>query len=248
MVVKEYGSENKDVIVLLHGGGLSWWNYIDEIELLKNDFHLVIPILDGHAGSDCDFSTIENNAAEIIKYIDDNFQGKVKLIGGLSLGGQVLIGILSQRENICEYALIESALTVPMPITYKLIKPTFGMSYGLIKKEWFSKLQFRSLKMPEKIFPIYYEDSCKISKDNLIAFMRANANYTIKPSLSNSKAKALILVGEKERPIMIKSAKIIHEKLLGSKLKILDGYYHGDISLNQPKQYVETLLNLIKSI
>ncbi|MGN0797284.1 MAG: alpha/beta fold hydrolase [Christensenellales bacterium] len=248
MVVKEYGSENKDVVVLLHGGGLSWWNYIDEIELLKNDFHLIIPILDGHSGSDCDFSTIENNAEEIIKYIDDNFQGKVKLIGGLSLGGQILIEILSQRENICEHALIESALTIPMPITYKLIKPTFGLSYGLIKKKWFSKMQFASLKMPEKLFPFYYEDSCKISKDNLIAFMRANANYTTKPSLSNNKAKALVLVGEKERPIMIKSAKIIHEKLLGSQLQILGGYYHGDISLNHPKQYVETLLNLIKSI
>lgn len=42
MVVKEYGAENEDVIVLLHGGGLSWWNFIGEIELLKNDFHLVI--------------------------------------------------------------------------------------------------------------------------------------------------------------------------------------------------------------
>ncbi len=23
----EYGKENSDVIILLHGGGLSWWNY-----------------------------------------------------------------------------------------------------------------------------------------------------------------------------------------------------------------------------
>lgn len=164
------------------------------------------------------------------------------------MGGQVLIEILSQRENICEFALIESVLTIPMKITYKLIKPTFGVSYGLIKKEWFSKMQFRSLKMPQKLFSHYFEDSCKISKDNLIAFIRANANYTIKPSLSNSKAKALVLVGEKERPIMKKSAKIVHEKILGSQLKILDGYYHGDISLNYPQRCVDTLLNLIKSI
>ena len=25
MVVKEYGKTNKDTIILLHGGGLSWW-------------------------------------------------------------------------------------------------------------------------------------------------------------------------------------------------------------------------------
>ena len=23
----EYGKENKNVIIILHGGGLSWWNY-----------------------------------------------------------------------------------------------------------------------------------------------------------------------------------------------------------------------------
>lgn len=52
MEYKEYGSKNNDIIILLHGGGLSWWNYIDEISLLENEFHIVIPILDGHSGSD----------------------------------------------------------------------------------------------------------------------------------------------------------------------------------------------------
>ena len=51
MEYKEYGSKNNDIIILLHGGGLSWWNYIDEISLLENEFHIVIPILDGHSGS-----------------------------------------------------------------------------------------------------------------------------------------------------------------------------------------------------
>ena len=41
MEFKEYGIKNKDMIILLHGGGLSWWNYIDEIELLKDKFHII---------------------------------------------------------------------------------------------------------------------------------------------------------------------------------------------------------------
>lgn len=232
MIVKEYGSTNKEVLILLHGGGLSWWNYADEIELLKNEFHLIIPILDGHSESDVDFTTIENNADEIIKYVDEKFQGRVKLIGGLSLGGQILLEILSRRNNICEYAVIESALAIPMKTTYRLISPTFHISYGLIKKKWFSRLQFKSLKMQEKLFSLYYEDSCKITKGNLIAFMKANANYRLKQGLSDSKAKALIVVGKEERPIMKKSAKLIHEKLPDSKLIVLDGYYHGDLSIN----------------
>lgn len=53
------------------------------------------------------------------------------LIGGLSLGGQILLEILSQREDICRYALVESALVVPSKLTYSMIKPAFGSCYGL---------------------------------------------------------------------------------------------------------------------
>jgi pimeloyl-ACP methyl ester carboxylesterase len=41
MVVKEYGKTNKDTIILLHGGGLSWWNYEEVAELLKDEYHII---------------------------------------------------------------------------------------------------------------------------------------------------------------------------------------------------------------
>ena len=164
MEYKEYGSKNNDIVILLHGGGLSWWNYIDEISLLENEFHIVIPILDGHSGSDTNFTSIESNALEIINFINKNYNGKVKLIGGLSLGGQILLEILSKNPNICECAIIESALVMPMDFTYKMIEPIFNLSYCLISKKWFSKLQFKSLKLKKSLFALYYEDTCKITK------------------------------------------------------------------------------------
>lgn len=78
MIIKEYGNKNKEIIILLHGDGLSWWNYIGEIELLKNNYRLIIPILDGHFLSDKKFVSIEDNAKEIINFIYNNFKGKVK--------------------------------------------------------------------------------------------------------------------------------------------------------------------------
>ena len=40
MNFKEYGDNNKDTITLLHGGGLSWWNYREEAEKLKNSYNI----------------------------------------------------------------------------------------------------------------------------------------------------------------------------------------------------------------
>lgn len=91
-----------------------------------------------------------------------------------------MLEILSKNPNICEYAIVESALTIPMKFTYKMIEPTFNLLYCLISKKWFSKLQFKSLKLKNSLFDIYYEDTCKITKDNLIAFMKSNSSYEVK--------------------------------------------------------------------
>ena len=245
MLVKEYGKSNKDIIILLHGGGLSWWNYEEVSEILKSNYHVILPILDGHSGSDRDFTSIENNANEIIEYIDNNYNGNVKLIGGLSLGAQILLDILSKRDNICEYAIIESALVCQMKMITRLIKSSINMSYGLINKKWFSKLQFKSLKIKEELFDKYYIDSSNITKNNMISFLKANSNYHLK-NIKTNKSKSIVIVGSKERPIMIKSAKRIHDELINSELEILSGYYHGDLSINHPNEYAEKVKKLIK--
>ena len=102
---------------------------------------MVLPILDGHAGCDKPFTTIENNALDIIEFVNSKLGGSVLMMGGLSLGGQILLEILSQRKDICKYAIVESVLVIPSKFTYSMIKPAFGSCYGLIKYKWFSKLQ-----------------------------------------------------------------------------------------------------------
>ena len=245
MKTVEFGKENIDVIILLHGGGLSWWNYTETAELLKNRFHIVIPILDGHTGSDVSFTSIENNAKEIISYIDEQFNGHILLAGGLSLGGQVLVEILSQRNNICDFAMIESALVVPMKITEYFIAPLFSLCYPLIKKRWFAKLQFQSLHIHSSLFENYFNDSSLIKKEDMISFLRANSSYKLKDTITGCQAKTLILVGGKEQKIMKMSAELLSKKINKSTLEILPQYHHGDLSINHNMEYVEKLLQLI---
>ena len=241
----EYGKKNSKVIILLHGGGLSWWNYREVAELLQSDYHVILPILDGHAQSDRDFTTIEENAKEIVEFIDEQFGGSVHLIGGLSLGGQILVEILSQRKDICQNALIESALVIPSKLTYAMIKPAFGSCYGLIRHRWFSKLQFQSLRIKQDLFQDYYRDTCGISKENMISFLEENSVYSLKEAIKECNAKVHIFVGEKENHAMRKSATIIHDKLRNSYLHVLPNMYHGEFSINHAKEYVEKIVEIV---
>ena len=241
----EYGNQNPETIILLHGGGLSWWNYRDVAQLLSDRFHVVLPILDGHADSDAPFTSIEDNAARIIAHIDEHFGGNVLAVGGLSLGGQIAVEMLTQRPDICRFALLESTLVKPSKLTYALIKPTFGMSHGLIKQKWFAKLQAAYLGIPQTLFDDYYRDTCKITKEDMIAFLKANCGYSVKPALGNTKAKVHIVFGSKEQASICTSGNLLNRMLSDSTLEVLPGYRHGDLSLNHPEQYAQMLLNLI---
>ena len=72
MNYKEYGKQNSNVIILLHGGGLSWWNYSKEAEMLQNDYHVIIPILDlslihiyrVHVAVLCDLNSFSSRSKE----------------------------------------------------------------------------------------------------------------------------------------------------------------------------------------
>ena len=244
---KVYGKQNQDVIVLLHGGGLSWWNYREISELLQNDLQIIIPILDGHTGSDKDFTSIKDNADEIISFIDRNFGGSVLLIGGLSLGGQILVEMLSQRKNICRYAIVESASVIPSKLTYSLIRPTFGTCYGLIKQKWFSKLQFCSLRIKPELFDDYYQDTCGITKQNMIAFLQESSMYSMKETLGECTAKVHLFVGERENKRILFSAKKIREAIKNCDIHILPSMYHGEFSINQADRYAKELYDIIKS-
>ncbi len=245
MKVIEYGNHNARVIMFLHGGGLSWWNYRAEAELLGERYHVILPVLDGHSDSESDFVSIKENAERIIDFIDKKYAGSITLMGGLSLGAQILTEILARRQNICKFAIIESASILPSKMTNALIEATVSPSYGLIQQRWFSKYQFNYLKIHQDLFEGYYKDSCKITKKNMISFLKASTSYEMNETIKKTEAKVRIVVGQKEQRAIIKSAQVLHEMIKDSEFEIKTGLHHGEYSLNQPKLYVEELMRMI---
>lgn len=241
MLVKEFGTQNKEVLILLHGGGLSWWNYQEATKLLAEQYHVVLPVLDGHGGSEVPFHSIEENARHIFAMIKERFSGRVAAIAGVSLGGQIAAELLSMHPEVCRFALLESTLVKPMALTYRLIKPTYEVSYGMIQQKWFAKLQADYLGIPKDLFEDYFQDTCKISKTDMIAFLEANSNYKIKAGLSKTRAKVLILAGSREIRQIRDSAVVLQNTIPNSQMKILPGYRHGEFSLNHPAEFAALL-------
>lgn len=246
MFIKEYGHSDGKAVMLLHGGGLSWWSYERAAMLLaEGGFHVLLPVLDGHAGSGCEFTSMEKTAERLIAYIDKRFGGHISVIGGLSLGAQVAVEMMVQKKDICDHAIIESALVIPMKAANTLIPLSVGLSFPLVKKEWFARLQFHCLRLPPELFEDYYRDTCLIKKADMVSFLRANTSYQIKESLKDSEAKVLIMVGGRETPKMIRSSEMLHAVLKGSSLVIFDGWNHGEASIGHPERFAETVKDFV---
>jgi pimeloyl-ACP methyl ester carboxylesterase len=242
MLFKKFGGKELPVIILLHGGGLSYWSLNNIVENLIDEYCIVTPIIDGH-GDDGEnsFISIEDSANKLIQYIDNEYNGQVFAIGGLSIGAQIVVETLSKRQDIAKYALIESALVYPIKGISALTVPIYKLCYGFVKKRWFAKMQAKILFVPDDMFEKYFEDSCKISKQSLINITLSNGNYELKDSIKKTKAKVLIIVGEKELKIMIKSANLLKEYISHSELYMAKSMVHGEISLVDYEKYLKVI-------
>ena len=243
MQFKEFGNSKAPTIILLHGGGVSDWSLKDIIPLLAPAYHVVTPVIDGF-GEDANttFVSIENSADRLMEYIMSHCGGRVFALGGLSIGAQIALEVLSKQADIAQFAILESALVCPIPGTKILTVPICRMSYGLIKKRWFSKLQAKELCVPLDMFEKYYSDSIKMSKQSLENTILSNGTYQLKAEIKNTKAKTLVIVGGKEKNVVKKSAQILHRAIPASQLHIAVNMKHGELSLAHPGQYV----NIVK--
>jgi len=247
MIFREFGDKAHPTIILLHGGGLSWWAFADIIPLLKEKYHVVTPIIDGH-GDDgkTTFISIEESAQKLLQYIDTNFKGNVHALCGLSLGGQIIIDVLSRRVDIAKYAVIESAMVIPPGSLTRLLAKSSGMFYGLIRYKWFAKLQAKALYINENLFNQYFDDSKKMSKESLVNISLSNVGYTVPDGLKYSKTNVMIIIGGKEMKIMDKSARKLISILPQAQLCKNPGMKHGELSLARSKEYIALINRFIE--
>ena len=232
-------------VLLLHGGGLSWWNYRAVAQELAGQYRVMLPILDGHGDNPVPFTTIEAAAIHIFKEVDAVYGGHVALLGGVSLGAQVAISMLAQRPDVCDAALLESALVIPQPLTRLLVGPACAVSYPLIQKRRFAKAQFDALHLPPDLFEEYYLDSRRILQNSLAALLKANAGFSLPAQLASCNAKVLVTAGSRERPVMHRSAQLLAELLPRARLEILPGFRHGEFSAWHAVEYAETVKGLL---
>ena len=116
MDFKTFGSDNKPTLLLLPGLGVSHEIFLPLIELLKEDFRIITVDVDGFLlGKASRFTSIDDQAVQAIRYVQENLGGRLDVAYGLSLGGKILSRMLERDEIVIDHAIMDAAPLLPLP-------------------------------------------------------------------------------------------------------------------------------------
>ncbi len=245
LYIRETGEQHPSVLLFIHGGGVSGWMWEEHVAYFHN-YHCIVPDLPGHGMSEAkECFSIKKCAEELIDYLKTNVPNKEIIVVGFSIGAQIALEMLAKEPTMIDYAMINSATVKPMPLIKKMVKPTALLSYPLIKNKKFSKLQARSLFIPEDKYEQYYKESLNISKTILLSMLEENMSYELPECFKSNQSKLLVTAGNKERTVMKDSVFELMSRHNNCKALILPSIGHG-LPLAEPLLFCKLLEDFLE--
>ena len=116
MDFKVYGKEEAPTLMLIPGLGVSYEIFLPLMDLLKDKFRIIAVQVDGFTlGVHTKFTSIDDQAAQVIAHIKDRYDGHLDGAYGLSLGGKILSRVLERDEVTIDHAVLDAAPLLPLP-------------------------------------------------------------------------------------------------------------------------------------
>ena len=116
MDFKSFGNIGSPTLLLIPGLGVSYEIFLPLVGLLEEKFHVVAVQVDGFTlNSRTEFTSIDDQARQVSKYIKEDFGGHLDIAYGLSLGGKILSRILERNEVVIKHAILDAAPLLPLP-------------------------------------------------------------------------------------------------------------------------------------
>ena len=105
MTFNTYGDKANPSLLLIPGLGVSYEIFLPLIDILKDQFHIVAAGIDGFLlGKESAFTSVDDQAGQIIEYVQENLGGRLDCAYGLSLGGKILSRMLERDEIVIGHA------------------------------------------------------------------------------------------------------------------------------------------------
>ena len=252
MTFHEFGDRALPHIMLIHGGGNAWWNYLRQARVLAQRYHVILPTLDGHGEEyQTPYVSTERSADQLMDYIQQHCGGHLFALCGVSLGGQIVMELLTRKPDLTEKAIIDGSLCDPRPMMARFcIASVWLFGWTLFSKracrlqlKLMPKLLPAEMAYPQEIQEYYLRDMPRTPRKTLYTMYRTYmAQYRLKESVGNSRAQVMYWYGEKELKCVKNSARMFQQLLPSCRIYEAKGYGHGYLSVYLPKEWLSIAL------
>ena len=111
-----YGIKGKPSLLLLPGLGVSHEIFLPLIEQLQGRFYIIAAGVDGFLiGKPSRFTSVDDQAAQVVRYVQSELNGHLNVAYGLSLGGKILSRMMERNEIVIDHAILDAAPLLPLP-------------------------------------------------------------------------------------------------------------------------------------
>ena len=116
MDFKVFDQGGAQTLLLIPGLGVSYEIFLPLIALLEDRFRIVAVQVDGFTlGVKTRFTSVDDQAAQVIDYVKASCGGRLDCAYGLSLGGKILSRVLERDEVTIDHAVLDAAPLLPLP-------------------------------------------------------------------------------------------------------------------------------------
>ena len=111
-----FGEEKATTLLLIPGLGVSYKIFLPLVRLLEERFRIIAVEVDGFTlGKQTRFTSVDDQAAQVIAYVRQHHNGHLDCAYGLSLGGKILSRVLERDEITIDHAILDAAPLLPLP-------------------------------------------------------------------------------------------------------------------------------------
>ncbi|MBL4930551.1 alpha/beta fold hydrolase [Clostridium paridis] len=226
---KESGNKQGEIIIFIHGGGISGWMWEKQLEHFK-DYYCIVPDLPEHGKTiNSGEISIKNSAKLIVELVEKIAKGKKVNVVGHSLGAKIVIELLNSRPEIIDHAVIASALCRPIPFMKLTHKPViYKLTVEMLKVNWILNFQVKQFKFPPDINSDYLKkDFQDMTPETLFRiYDEIYKHLNIPRELENIYVPTLVVAGGKEPKAMKQSVTDIINILPNAKGIIIKNGLH----------------------
>lgn len=161
----ELGTENSELMVMLHGGGTSYRGVLPTAKEIAKSYHVVLVAYDGFNPDEpeTEFQSPMDEARRLGDYIVEHYRGKIDILYGISYGCRILMEVLADERLTITTTIADGMSLRDYPdIKSKWGKDVYcffftGLFYtvmghpGTKRKKFLTKISGRTLEEADRI-------------------------------------------------------------------------------------------------